>query len=227
MVLKSKIPLIILLVVVSFSLFADFDDDFIDEKTMKKYFHKIFPKLQPKNKFKKGDSKSQLFPIGFSKKSHFAYIIYKYHLGLDGGLYKFTILDLVKDIEVESYTFLDKNKKKILSDIKKYAIIKKKNIKVHRFPLKWKRDVYKAFAEGKENNCIVTLYSKKRGEKTISAFDCNYSYAGKEPSIFGYIKSPYENRIIVVVNYWDRWEMSTSESFKLVGSHLTVGFKKK
>ena len=71
----------------------------------------------------------------------------------------------------------------------------------------------------------IRLHSEKKGQKVIASYDTCASNSPIIEAIEGFMKSPFEDRIVVLVsgtqyNSENRWDAK----FIPIGAHLTQGF---
>ncbi|MCP3925952.1 MAG: hypothetical protein GY714_25585 [Desulfobacterales bacterium] len=200
----------------------------------------------------KGELKDLFYPVGFSNKSHFAYLKIPADEAIGCYLWEFNIVNLINDKViykegfdhndcgiVNSYlTLLKKNTDIFKYRIKKYGINIRK-MRIEKFPLNTGKDVFTAFLKKvkitKEKFRTKTVYSviiksEINGKKRVGfikeedvGFPLVYNLG-----VNGYIKSPVENRIVVVVEKEMRgYEGPPNVSkFRIYGASLNVGFKK-
>ena len=74
----------------------------------------------------------------------------------------------------------------------------------------------------------ISLSSRDKGTKKIGTLGPRYG-GPHLPEVLGYIQSPFEKRIVVVVGYFNRgWEREklTQAKIEIFGASLISGFKK-
>lgn len=198
---------------------------------------------------------AQVYPIGWSKNGFFAYISLVYSDGAgttSGNLIiknlttnKFnSISDYGFVIEYDEYdttythikTMWQKNYKAIADSLMKYNIIQQKKFDDLSFPITTNVDSLNYAiqhthedVDGVSGNVsfIVTIYSKIQGKKTIHEYHNSHS-SFLMGNVIGYFKSPYENRIAVILTSEHRgWEGPPNDiGYQFIGCHLKEGFLK-
>ena len=184
---------------------------------------------------------AQFYPIGISQNGRLAYL--SYATNPQYIRWVFVIFDLVQDRilrrrsgepheEVASplrFFQIDR----LTKDLQQYGIyLSDAPLKPQKFPLHYDNDSYsvelkeKATADddySMDKPYTVHLNSSKKGSKRLSEITCSpYS----DPTVEGYLLSPFEHRIVVIVRYdVAHIEADSAGSFTLTGGHLLVGFK--
>ena len=186
-----------------------------------------------------GDAK--FYPIGISQNGRLAYLSY-----LTNPQYiqwDFVIFDLLQDAVLRQRSSEPHDEATsplqffqvagITRDLKEYGIYLSESVlKPQPFPLQYDNDVYTAELKEKASDGddygmytrhTIHLSSSNRGSKRLSEItDSFYS----DPVVEGYLLSPFEHRIVVVVRYKAAYvEGETAGLFILTGGHLLVGFK--
>lgn len=167
--------------------------------------------------------------IGFSKDGKFAYS--ECYLSAEDGKWTVDsrITDLVADTYVRNIVQSDTNA------LTQNGIDIHQKLEMGKFPIDQNGDQYSVvittrpddYYDGKVDKYVVWLHSKVRGKKeigTISAF-----HVQCPPRAVAYLKSPFEDRIAVVVGspYMTPGDTDIREiSHAVFGAHLKVGFKK-
>ena len=185
---------------------------------------------------------SKVYPIGFSQDGKLAYLAYMTNPQYIS--WEFVILDLVEDAitykqsgephdEVTSpMEFF--NSMQIVEELHKNGIhLAESPILPSPFPLEYEGDVYTAELIAQDSGgdetlvdkqYAVRLISRNRGSKTLAKLACS---PYPEPTITGYLLSPFERRAAVVVMYDIAFaEGESSGSFAVTGGSLRVGFRK-
>lgn len=176
-------------------------------------------------------------PIGWSKDGKFAYIEF-----FDSYADGLTILVSIQDMTTDQFIWQEEtsngdNEESLWSVVKSNV---EKMLSKHQIQsgetIDYKEDswhringqAYK-FALTANNKIQINCRAKGLGEKIIfkqkiSAEDFEYEHRGA--SVSGIIKSPYEDRVIVVYRKLSKgFEFAEDETFHLVGCHLTKGFE--
>lgn len=191
----------------------------------------------------------RIAPIGWSKDGKFGFIKEDPVEGRGGVIYRYTILNTVDDnvawLQLHD-TFDDENtnndftlsykkhKKTFLEALEKYNIIQGEGIKFLDFP----------YIEDKNNSYDIELKTTKwkkknpfRGDiKTLKVYATLNSSKKKRISsknksiafsywVAGYFKSPFENRILVLVGEEEFGFEGTEGDFLFIGCHTKLGFK--
>lgn len=176
-------------------------------------------------------------PIGWSQDGKFAYAEF-----FDSYADGLTILVSIQDMKTDKLIWQEEtidgsNEKELWNSIRsktEKALLKheiKFNQKIDYRKESWHRingQAYK-FALTANNRIQIDCRAKGLGEKTIfkqkiTPEDFEYEHRGA--SVSGIIKSPYEDRVIVVYQKLSKgFEFMNDETFHLVGCHLTKGFE--
>lgn len=203
----------------------------------------------------KGSLKDLFYPLGFSKDGHFSFIRIPADEAIGCYLWNFQIKD-IKNNKVAyktGFTYDDcgtvKSVKSLIKNyeqlfINKHYIykIEKSTLFPERFPLITENDKITSFLKKiksvkKRNKEVKTVYflilkSRNLGEKIVGAvFELSKT---DTPVIYnstvnGYIKSPFEERIVIIVESEQRgWRGPPNISkFRIFGASLAEGFIKK
>lgn len=188
-----------------------------------------------------------LVPLGFSREGNFAFL--KYYNGDAIAYWSLSVRSLVTD-EVLYYqdwsedgylydspdfkTLLDSEKEFLESIYFKYDIEFSDKIQLSKFPYKMNNseiDVTLTTEElptdeylqtmGLKNSKVDVIVSNGIGSKKIGSYEQH-----KNSVVFGFIKSPFENRVAVLILKASLgFEGSTAHSFHIYGCNLEYGFK--
>lgn len=196
-----------------------------------------------------------LYPVGFSTKGLFAYIVWQANWGC-GVCPSLVIQDLVNDETVKTLNlqlqegspdpespvitpFINAHKGKILEALKQFGIEPVANLRLSRFPLVAKEERIEAViarepldikhdevVEKPERQRLV-LMSSFQGQKEIALNERIMLVHDDFETVEGYFKSQFEDRIAIVVS-GSRYilEHDFQCGFQIFGAHLKVGFKK-
>lgn len=201
----------------------------------------------------KGKLYDEFYPIGFSKNNLFAYVRIPADEAVGCYLWEFKIKNLINDKilfkigfehdecdKIKTFNDLSKiYKTNFTNKLYNYGI-KISNHKIEKFPLSYKNDSIKCYLKrikrvkdknsGYKTIYFVIIKSDLKGKKKIGIvkeinMGTPYIY---NSNINGYILSPFEDRLVVVVESEHRgWEGPPNVStFKLFGSSLKSGFRK-
>ncbi len=191
----------------------------------------------------------KLYPIGWSKSGKFAYATETSDEGIGVYMFKIEVINLINDeIEWSWETEADEenyreeiwkdNYKEFKKYLNKHEIIQKKNIELGELFFKYKGKEYNLDLITKNDvdpdfgfeiivETKILLRSPQLGQKTVFEYEeKNYSMILNQ-MIAGYIMSPYEDRILVVLKN-ERWGSEGIPSviyFTFSGSNLYTGFK--
>ena len=190
-------------------------------------------------------------PFGWSADGKFAWMQSRVEEGRGGTEYTFIIYDAVEDTTV--YTHSDnsfdwgtdveaseaeawkRNGDDVSTALAKNGIVQSSSIVISAFPLQRNGDRYTAALsitnipdsnEGDDYRVqayTLTVTSRNRGSKVVTHKD-KLGVASVE--IAGYIASPVEPRILVVVSESKRGFEGYEKDLFFYGAHLGVGFKK-
>jgi hypothetical protein len=176
-------------------------------------------------------------PLGWSKDGKFAYVTF-FDAYSDGLSILVVVQDMTSDKIIWSKEVNNGESQEALwgelksSTARKlaaYGISQKQGIDYRKES--WHRingQAYK-FALTTNNRIKINCRAKGLGEKTIFKQDISaedFEYSETAANVTGIIKSPYEDRVIVVYQTLSKgFEFIEDESFHLVGCHLTKGFK--
>lgn len=178
--------------------------------------------------------KNLFTPIGFSKNKMFAYFT-GYNCLQESGLTcagDLKVVNLIDDSVVFEKHYEDSlNDEEIEGILRKYKI-EQRDYALQQFPLSNQNDSFTAKIEqmvGSHQKAHYKLWldSNLHGSKLISEAD-EKDFRGPEmESIVGLIKSPFEERIVILVHgYGDSFEGCQDRFIKPFGAHLNLGFKK-
>lgn len=185
--------------------------------------------------------------LGFSPDSNIAYL--EYHNGDAIAYWTLSVKSLVTDevlfhnnwnddgyiYESADYKILlDKESEYLKSIYSKFNISFSPDIKISSFPIISTDNRYNAeliktdiptieYLEqmGLQSSSVDILVSSSFGNKTIGSYEQH-----KNSKVFGYIKSPFEERIAVfILKASLGFEASTSHSFLIYGCSLKYGFE--
>ena len=167
--------------------------------------------------FRFGFNGNKFFPVGFSKKGLFAYIVEN-----SPASPSLIVSNLVNDEQVAIQNVNDKEDtaqaSKMLFDLEIEDFEEKKLI---HFPAVIDDDEYSVIVE----NSILMLNSKLKGQKRISDLDSLQSfyldYKKNDLLIEGFLKSPFEKRIVVILSgLYSGFEGEVDLLYFIVGAHL-------
>jgi hypothetical protein len=195
------------------------------------------------------------FPIGWSKDGKFAYYAEPGDEACGCYFGELFILDTVNDKELWSFKYngLDdqdkpkyraitdlwrKNRKLFSNKLNQYGIIPQGRFSLLRFPINSASDQLRADLKIEENKdeetriySIVkkaTLHiSSRRGGKKIVHEETYPEYGPLDIKVLGYLKSPYEQRVAIIVLEVQRGYEGPPHTthVNVFGSSLTTGFK--
>lgn len=138
----------------------------------------------------------------------------------------------VEEMNLTKEQLWDSQKSKIETHLLKYQIKQEQHIdfrtkSIHQIN-KQKYDFTLSMNGQIQINCSANDLGKKSIYKaTLEDFQDRFIYSSSEYYISGIIKSPYEDRIIVVSHLLEKgFEFTRDEYFLLTGAHLTKGFQK-
>jgi hypothetical protein len=195
------------------------------------------------------------FPIGWSKDGKFAYYTEPGDEACGCYFGQLIILDTVNDKELWSFKYdgLDdqdnpkyraitdlwrKNRKLFSDKLNQYGIIPQARFGLLTFPLNHAGDQLKADLKIEENKDEETRYynkikkatlqisSRRGGAKTVHE-ESYPEYGPLDIEVLGYLKSPYEQRIAIILLEVQRGYEGPPHTthVNIVGSSLTTGFK--
>ena len=180
-------------------------------------------------------------PIGWSKDGKFAYAQF-YDSYADGLTIVIIIQDMITDKVIwkkEHYSPEGES----LGDTALWNKVKnstEKMLHIYKIPFHQKIDYRKEswhringqaykFALTINKKIQIDCRAKGLGKKEIFRQEISedaFEYSDTEASVSGIIKSPYEDRVIVLYLISEKgFEFARDEFFNLVGCHLTKGFK--
>jgi len=183
--------------------------------------------------------------MGFSRNGHLAFMRYLPSGECDTCLsIKLQVVNLKNDNldlilhfggegtkpKISSYEDLYKaNEKEILEKLNKFEIIKSKgSLKLKKFPADLDGSLFKVSLKQKENIFEgLYLHGPLGKKKVLSIFKRNQTIPDNSSpaAVLGYLKSPFEKRIAILVARSTYVADSTSWDFKFVGADLTSRFK--
>jgi hypothetical protein len=200
----------------------------------------------------RGFNEHKMYPLGFSKSGEFAYLVYTSHPWRRPAVY-LSILNLVTDQQIHREVFstpftdpdegvrslLSINSKKISDILYQFDIQSSGPLPVRKFPLRMDGDlleahVHRSVVAGKSKQMCggripeeveIRLRSRTNGIKTIASYDTCASNAPNIEAIEGYVKSPLEDRMVVLASGTqysseNRWDAKVIP----IGAHLKEGF---
>jgi hypothetical protein len=193
----------------------------------------------------------QFRPFGWSRDGKFAWLESRDIDGRGGTVYTYTVYDAVEDAVV--FTLSDdsfdwgtdvdatveeswkRSADEVSAAMEKYGIVQAADIVVSAFPLLRSGDRYTASlkvrndpsgdesADDRVQAYALTLSSRNRGSKLITSKD---KVGAAQVWIDGYIPSPLEPRILIVVSEQKRAFEGYEEDLSFYGAHLGLGFRK-
>ena len=194
----------------------------------------------------------KMYPLGFSKRGEFAYLVYSSNPWRQPTVY-LRVLNLITDQQShwdvfdmpsrnpdEAIRLLVSMQGKKISDILfQFDIVASSELSVRQFPLSFdddlvEADVYrKSVTEKSREECgdrtpeevEIRIKSRKNGVKVIASYDTCASNTPFIEAIEGFMKSPLEDRIVVLAS-GAQYNSANSLDAKFfpVGAHLTEGF---
>ena len=198
-----------------------------------------------------GGSGFQFRPFGWSRDGTFAWLESRDIDGRGGTVYTYTVYDAVED--TAAFTLSDdsfdwgtdvdatveeswkRSADEVSAALEKYGIVQAADIVVSAFPLLRSGDRYTASlkvrndpsgdesADDRVQAYALTLSSRNRGSKLVTSKD---KVGAAQVRIDGYILSPLEPRILIVVSEQKRAFEGYKEDLSFYGAHLGLGFKK-
>jgi len=194
---------------------------------------------------------SQFRPFGWSADGKFAWLESRDIDGRGGTVYRYVVYDAVEDKEVFTHaddsfdwgTDVDATEQEswsrsgneVSAALAQYGIVQTPGIAMEAFPLQRAGDRYTASLkvqndpsaqEGDDEivqSYTVILLSRSRGSKVVTTAD---QVKASKVWIEGYVLSPLEPRILVVVGVQSRAFEGSETSHVFYGAHLGVGFRK-
>lgn len=184
---------------------------------------------------------ARFYPIGISQSGRLAYL--KYMTNPQYIQWDFIILDLVEDAVLrkrsgEPHDYAEPpgehlKAEAIAKDLHDFGIyLSRTPLELQTFPLKYGDDFYNVElkeVEGYDDDFIIDkpytvhLVSTDKGSKRLTQIKCSPS---TPPSVAGFLVSPFEHRIAVIVRYDVAFiEAESAGSFAVTGGHLLVGFR--
>lgn len=207
--MKSKL-FIFFLIITSFGLYAANRD----------YYWPIKIEVAPLNSVQ---SEIALRPVGWSRDGKTALIIEHYRADIATVTYTYLIIDLVTDSELYRKETLFRDMKIFSKELKGYGIIQSRGMFLDRFPYFSDSNEYNVILESSisKTDVIYRLFieSTKLGRKEIAGGELSYEMMVENMEVAGFFKSPYEERIAVI--------MLTVPNHRVLitGSHLKYRFK--
>lgn len=198
-----------------------------------------------------GGSGFQFRPFGWSADGKFAWLECRDIDGRGGTVYTYTVYDAVEDAGVftvadDSYDWgtdveptaeesWKRSADEVSAALEKNGIVQAANIAVSAFPLLRSGDRYTAslkvrndpssdeFADDRVQGYTLSLSSRNRGSKVVTTKD---KVGAAKVEIAGYILSPLEPRILIVIAEQKRAFEGYEEDLFFYGAHLGLGFRK-
>jgi hypothetical protein len=200
----------------------------------------------------RGFNEHRMYPLGFSRSGEFAYLVYTSGPWRQPTVY-LKILNLITDQQIHRDVFntrftdpdegiqslLSINGKKISDTLYQFDITSPGPLFVRKFPLKMDGDVleagvHRSVVAGKSAQMCggrvpeeveIRLRSKTNGIKIIASYDTCASNTPSIEAIEGFVKSPLEDRIVVLASGTqysseNRWDAKIIP----IGAHLRKGF---
>ena len=200
----------------------------------------------------RGFTEHKMYPLGFSKQGSFAYLAFSVNhwrqptaylrilnLKTDQQIHWRVFNVLSKDPDIGIRSLISIHGKKISDILYQHDIEAATRLRFQKFPLRFNDDILKAevlrrpASEASPVECsgrmaeevVVRLASKKKGMKVIASYDTCASNTPYIEAIEGFMKSPLEDRIVVLASGTQyNSENSWDAKFIPIGAHLTVGF---
>jgi hypothetical protein len=194
---------------------------------------------------------SQFRPFGWSADGTFAWLESRDIDGRGGTVYTYIVYDAVEDavvfthsddsfdwgtdVEATEEESWKRSGDEVSAALTKYAIVQSRGITMEAFPLQRAGDSYTASlkvrndpsAEEGDDQIVqsysVILSSRSRGSKVVTTAD---QVKASKVWIEGYILSPLEPRILMVVSVRNRAFEGYETSHFFYGAHLGLGFRK-
>ena len=196
-----------------------------------------------------------IYPIGWSEDGKLAYLME--YSSEDSGLIfrEIFIQDLITDerktlIDLPEYylgIWQDKHQE-LAEALEEDRIVPQLNWKLQRFPFEHNGDIYdiefeletvdleEAYFNDLPKKANIFLTSKEKGKKTVAdwrntaleeADEPWYSSVVHDIGVIGFLQSPYEDRIAILIYEENRgWEGPPHvRSIKIIGADLTTGFE--
>ena len=200
----------------------------------------------------RGFNRHKMYPLGFSKSGEFAYLVYTANPWRQPTVY-LRIINLITDQQIHwkvfntQFTDADEGIRSLVSIYGKqisdilyqFDIVSSAQLPIRKFPLRMddellEADIHRTTVTGKtEEECggripeevEIRVKSSRRGIKVIASYDTCASNAPHIEAVEGFMKSPLEDRIVVLAavtqyNSENRWDAK----FIPVGAHLKEGF---
>jgi len=192
----------------------------------------------------------QFCPFGWSADGKFAWLESRDIDGRGGTVYLYVVYDAVEDKEVFTHaddsfdwgTEVDATEQEswsrsgneVSAGLARYGIVQSPGITMESFPLQKAGDSYTASLKVKNEpsseegedpivqSYSVVLSSRNRGSKVVTTAD---QVKASRVWIEGYILSPFEPRILVVVSVRNRAFEGYETSHFFYGAHLGLGFR--
>ncbi len=189
--------------------------------------------------------RAAFYPLGFSKKGHFAYFTFKTEADGIGEIteFRFYLIDLVNDSVVEKIDFSDSDQGSLsLEQVWNAQSPRIQNL-LDAFKVKSAPMVLIPFPtvldDGSRFDVKVDIVDDDDSPYTISSYTIHAIRDGKSKQVFdapeahslgvkpaGMLKSPWEDRAaLVFIEYFYSFEGSRDAYPRIVGCHLTKGYK--
>lgn len=206
--MKSKL-FIILLIAGSLQLMATDGD----------YFWPIKIELAPLNSIQ---SEIALRPVGWSHDGKTALIIEHYKADIATITYTYLIVDLLTDRELYRKESPFRDMTLFSKELRSYGISQSRGMFLDRFPYFSGTNEYNVILESSisPTTLIYRLFieSSRLGRKELSGGELSFTGRVENMEIAGFFKSPYEERIAIVLL------TVPNHNLLIVGSHLKYRF---
>ena len=200
----------------------------------------------------RGFNEHKMYPLGFSERGEFAYLVYSATPWRQPTVY-LRILKLTTDQQIHQavfntqYTDADDGirslisiyGKKISDTLYQFDIVASQQQMIRKFPFRLDNDMLEVdvhrsiLTERTAEECggripeevEIRVRSRRNGVKVIASYDTCASNSPNIEAIEGFMKSPLEDRIVVLAsgtqyNSGNRWDAK----FIPIGAHLKKGF---
>lgn len=162
-------------------------------------------------------------PVGWSRDGKTALIIEHYRADIAAISYTYLIVDLLTDKELYRKETPFRDMRVFTKELKELGIIQSRGMFLDRFPYLSGNNEYNVTLESSisQTDVIYRLFfeSTKLGRKEIAGGELSYDEKVENMEIAGFFKSPYEERIAVIVL------TVPNHSLLIVGSHLKYRFR--